>query len=193
MSYTFAFRVKDGNLSEPQVNGDLPDGEYVIGGHEDRLGASVHVTHKMLNGMHIVEAQHYSARHNYDPERFQETKAEEAAPRPPYYQNVTLPGDNLVDTPMDPDAREMAGRHESGKLPRRVPADVQDPSEAEVYSTTDPVADILSERSGHAHDGMAHVHETGPQPVLNDEERPEGYVPNRPVTPEREAFPYSQD
>jgi hypothetical protein len=135
MSYTVGFKVTNGQVHEVTVSGGLPDGEYLIGGHEDQLGNSINVTRKLPTGMHVVEAQHYQSYHNYDPDKFQ-VPVEPV--RRPYVEDVSLP-----DAPVVSPARRKTAEQ---------PVTPQDPSEAELYN---PVASVkaLMDDDDDEHDG----------------------------------------
>jgi hypothetical protein len=71
MSYRLNIIVKNGVASIEETGGELPEGNWTIGGQEDEYGVSIHVVRRMPNGRHTCEAQHHSASKNYDDSKFE--------------------------------------------------------------------------------------------------------------------------
>jgi hypothetical protein len=56
MSYTIHVEMKDGQLAIHSSTGDIPDGKFVISGHEDGTANSISVTHHDHSGATAIYA-----------------------------------------------------------------------------------------------------------------------------------------
>jgi hypothetical protein len=56
MSYTIHVEMKDGNLAIHSSTGDIPDGRFVIAGHEDNTTNSIGVTYHDHSGATVIQA-----------------------------------------------------------------------------------------------------------------------------------------
>jgi hypothetical protein len=70
MSYTFTISFKGGLMTVNSRSGDMPDGTWQVGGHEDEYGAGINVVRRLPNGRFAAEAQHHSTHRNYDDNNF---------------------------------------------------------------------------------------------------------------------------
>ena len=65
MSYSFTVEAKDGVISIPATaspNASIPDGKFVIGGHEDGDWLSISVGRTDPAGVQIAQASSYGKR-----------------------------------------------------------------------------------------------------------------------------------
>jgi hypothetical protein len=56
MSYIIHVEMKDGNLVIHSSTGDIPDGKFVISGHEDGAASSIGVTYHDHSGAIAIQA-----------------------------------------------------------------------------------------------------------------------------------------
>lgn len=70
MSYQITVVCRNGVVTLGEGGGDVPDGSWTIGGHEDSHSASINVVRRQPNGRFAAEAQHFSSNHNYDDSNF---------------------------------------------------------------------------------------------------------------------------
>lgn len=56
MSYNIRLEMKDGNLVIHSSTGDVPDGTFVISGHEDGGTNSIGATHHDHSGATVIQA-----------------------------------------------------------------------------------------------------------------------------------------
>jgi hypothetical protein len=71
VSYRINISVHDGIIGIDETGGELPEGSWIVGGHEDQYGAGVHVVRRLPNGRHVAEAQHHITHRNYDDSKFE--------------------------------------------------------------------------------------------------------------------------
>jgi hypothetical protein len=109
MNYRLNIVVKDGIPDIGEFGGELPEGSWQIGGHEDQYGVSIHVVRRLPNGRHVGEAQHHFSHKNYDDSKFEPLQPDREDEVRDYPSHTSL-----VRPPVGPAAPEDG-------IPRRAP------------------------------------------------------------------------
>jgi len=128
MSYRLNIVVKNGVASIGEFGGEIPEGNWTIGGHEDEYGSAIHVVRRLPNGRHVSEAQHYQAHKNYDDSKFEPVEPEpvqEAAPEPTWHTPLATRASVGPATPSDGIPKHVVVAHDPSIRFANGPVEVQ--------------------------------------------------------------------